>query len=320
MAPHLIKTVPDGDYFIIEQNDEEPVEAINVLDYGSLGFVEEVRYKGSDLSFIVRKRIHLPRHKRKLRVDIVLKEATILKTMSHPHIVSLLGAYEDARQLNRSYFCLLMAPVGEADLKCFLELAGESTLPSMHGCWVKQWFMCLSSALAYIHEHGVRHQDIKPSNIIHRGSNVYFTDFSSAGTFNPGHTTSADTPSRSSWMYAATEIVNPTVDSSVILRHGRGSDIFALGCVFCEMLTVLTHRKVLDFHNFLRNPSNNDADLTGLADTDTHLSTQMLYSQRLAVLPYWFKKPRFLCQYSCANARARTYFKTNYSVCRQRHN
>lgn len=108
--------------------------------------------------------------------------------------------------------------------------------------------MCLASTLAYMHSSGVRHQDIKPSNIIHRGSTIYFTDFSSSSQFQIGQTISTENPARTSAMYSAPEVINC---DGVLNRHGRGTDVFALGAVFREMLTVLTDYSVEDLHRFL---------------------------------------------------------------------
>lgn len=44
-------------------------------------------------------------------------------------------------------------------------------------------------------------QDIKPSNVIHRGSDIIFTDFSSSSRFEIGPTTSTENPARTSAIY-----------------------------------------------------------------------------------------------------------------------
>jgi serine/threonine protein kinase len=115
--------------------------------------------------------------------------------------------------------------------------------------WLKKWFGCLASALAYMHGQGIRHQDIKPSNIIHRTGDVYFTDFSSSSQFEIGQTTSTETPARISQMYGAPEVVQDGYSG----RHGLATDIFSLGCVFLEMLTVIDGRTINDFHQHCLN-------------------------------------------------------------------
>ncbi|KAF2840178.1 kinase-like protein, partial [Patellaria atrata CBS 101060] len=136
---------------------------------------------------------------------------------------------------------LLLYPVGEYDLRTFLQLtADEEDLSSADfstsRLWLQTWFGCLAGALCYMHETGVRHQDIKPSNIIHRGRDVYFTDFSSADKFELGGTTSTENPASTTAMYAAPETLH---DGDEYQRHGLATDVFSLGCVFIEMLAVL---------------------------------------------------------------------------------
>ncbi|KAF1837889.1 kinase-like protein, partial [Decorospora gaudefroyi] len=164
------------------------------------------------LPSFVRKRVKLPARKlqAKATLKIIQEEADNLRSLVHPHIVAFIGSYEELKSSNRHYYFLLMSPVGDNDLRNFLDIAGESTELDFTSStsrtwrsWIHSWFACLASALAYMHEKGIRHQDIKPSNIIHKGNRVYFTDFSSSCAFDVGRTTSTDNPSRSSPMYAA---------------------------------------------------------------------------------------------------------------------
>jgi serine/threonine protein kinase len=230
-------------------------DVVGSLGNGSLGVVEEVRVSSTHSSF-VRKRVLLPYHCRKERLKIMKEEAEALRSLDHVHIVKIIGSYQDGPSAGRQFYSLLMFPVGDQDLKVYLDKLGEemadgSMTPQKieHAkLIVKKWFKCLASALDYMHGQGIRHQDIKPSNIIHRGTEVYFTDFSSSGRFDVGRTTSTDNPGRTSAMYAAPEVINS--DGS-FLRHGRGTDVFALGAVFCEMLAIVIGSTVHDFHDFL---------------------------------------------------------------------
>jgi serine/threonine protein kinase len=129
-------------------------------------------------------------------------------------------------------------------------MSGSATSPDLESAKhsLTKWFKCLASALDYMHSEGVRHQDIKPSNIIHRKEDVYFTDFSFSSRFEVGKTTSTDNPARTSAMYAAPEVIDL---DGFLLKHGRGTDVFALGSVFCEMLAIVTGSGVHHFHAFL---------------------------------------------------------------------
>lgn len=118
--------------------------------------------------------------------------------------------------------------------------------------WLNRWFSCLASALAYIHAHGIRHQDIKPSNIVHLKDHIFFTDFSSSSRFDPGSTTSTENPTRASARYSAPEILDRWDENNDPKRHGTGSDIFALGCVFMEMLAAIVGTGPKDLQQHLQ--------------------------------------------------------------------
>jgi len=86
-------------------------------------------------------------------------------------------------------------------------------------------------------------------NAIHRDSDTIFTDFSSSSRFEIGPTNSTENPARTSAMYGAPELVRNLLDGQ-FKRHGCGSDIFLLGCVFVEMLILIDGRTVSDFRAF----------------------------------------------------------------------
>ena len=246
---------------VFENMSQVPLIVVGRLGNGSLGVVEEVRTSLYKRSF-VRKQVQLPYSNRKERLRIVEQEAAALRFLSHQHLVQLLGTYEEGAETGRHFYSLLMAPVGDNDLRTFLHIVGEKFSRQLHTpglvakptslkevAWLMKWFQCLASALAYMHRNGFRHQDIKPSNIIHRGPDIFFTDFSSSSAFEIGATTSTEEPARNSIMYAAPEAIKGRQDDHY-RRHGLSSDIFSLGCVFVEMLTVLDGRKVQDLHEF----------------------------------------------------------------------
>jgi serine/threonine protein kinase len=253
---------------------------INFLGQGSMGFVEEVCVPDSSQKFVhfVRKRVQMPHHLRKKRLEIVRHEAATMKKLHHPHIIKIIGTYQDGSTRGQLFYSLLMFPVGQGDLKTLLEMEDEVSQRD-RSTWFPGWFRCLSSALAYMHANGVRHQDIKPSNIIHRGKDVYFTDFSSASTFAVGQTTSTENPARTSYMYAAPEVLE---SSGEFVRHGRGTDVFALGAVFCEMLATLMNYSAEQFHQFLLNENQSSSN---------HATKGLLYGKSTPSIDHFFHIP-----------------------------
>jgi serine/threonine protein kinase len=229
---------------------EKSLNVVNTLGHGSMGLVDEVKGPNVEKVSFVRKRVFLPPSftRRNQILKIVREEAKVVEGLAHTHIVHIIATYEHTPKSGMPSFSLLMFPVGDGDLTRFLH---DSSHPNSKmdniGIdhleaydWLARWFSCLSLALAYIHAHGIRHQDIKPSNIVHLKGHIFFTDFSSSSRFDPGSTTSTDNPTRASARYSAPEILDRWDDNDGLKRHGTGSDIFALGCVFMEMLAVIT--------------------------------------------------------------------------------
>jgi serine/threonine protein kinase len=193
---------------------------------------------------MVRKRFDVRGDQR--RKKAIEKEVRILKRLSHSHIVKFVDMYEDHAETYRHKIYVLMSPVGDNDLRAFM----HDSLPyiSKHvepqsGTYTKYlntWPYCLASALAYLHKEGIQHEDIKPSNIIHRDGAVFFTDFGSSREVRREDTTSTAEPATATRLFAAPEaLIGPDGELD---RHGSQSDVFSLGLVFAEMLCASTGR------------------------------------------------------------------------------
>jgi len=257
-TPHMLAQERgwSSQHQIFEHSSQVPLIVRNFLGNGSLGVVEEVCHKDNARTF-VRKKVLLPYPSPKQRLKIMEQEAKALRSLTHPHVVKILGSYQDGSKNGNCCYFLLIWPVGQSDLKTFLEAIGAKTklepgqlFQSRELMWLRTWFKCLVSALAYMHSKGIRHQDIKPSNIIHRQGQVFFTDFGSSSQFRVGQTTSTENPARISQMYAAPEVCRLPGESPQYNRHGLSTEIFSLGCVFAEMLTVADGRRLQDYDGF----------------------------------------------------------------------
>jgi serine/threonine protein kinase len=226
------------------------------LGQGSIGEVYEVKVRTINHRTInpskltmARKSIAISRRRRiaSRELDLIREEIANMRSLSHPHVVQVLGCYQEGEGTRDHFFHVLMFPVGDQDLGTFLEDRYDASEGSPHELWLRAWFSCLTSALAYMHSKKIHHEDIKPKNIIHRGERVMFTDFSSSRKFESGQETSTANPARASRLFAAPEAL-PTEDG-IILRHGSKTDIFSLGLVFVEMLTVLCGQAIDDLHD-----------------------------------------------------------------------
>jgi len=129
-----------------------------------------------------------------------------------------------------------MSPVADSNLQEYLSVAEKSSAPS-YTVRIREWLGCLATAVQYLHLNRIRHRDIKPANILVHGENVLLVDFELALDWKDlaQSTTTANcgrTP-----LYAAPEVIQHKKCNST-------SDIWSLGCVFLEMVTVLKGKSI----------------------------------------------------------------------------
>ncbi|CAG8950119.1 hypothetical protein HYFRA_00008354 [Hymenoscyphus fraxineus] len=166
----------------------------------------------------------------------VESEINTLKGLDHSHIIKLIDFYFE---LSRVY--LIIAPVAEGDLAIFLrdlsqKKEGLQIYPSeLERRTIRKWITCLASAVGYLHGKGIVHGDIKPRNILISSSEIFLTDFG----FSSAH---GLTPK-----YCSPEAVKPPSAGQIC---GKAGDIFSLGCVYAEMLTVYSGQSLREFERF----------------------------------------------------------------------
>jgi hypothetical protein len=165
----------NGQHCYFRQNEPLPFEAKSTLGTGGFGRVDLVL---SLTSFKEYARKRMPRStvfsgRRTEDIKRFIAEIEVLKRLRHHHVVEFVGCYTDPK-----YMALIMSPVAEMDLSAYLlryDMAKYNEL--------RTFFSCLARALEFLHEQNIRHQDIKPGNILVYGGNVLFTDFGLAFDF-----------------------------------------------------------------------------------------------------------------------------------------
>jgi len=174
-----------------------------------------------------------------------VSEVSLMQKLRHRHVVKAIGSY------SFSYLCtILMSPVADCDLGAYLHSSIGSSSDGRR-CLVR-WLGCVTDGLAYLHlERRVKHKDVKPKNILVSGDNVLWTDFgiahemADANNVTSGPTAHTDT-------YSAPEVAvvdRPERATAVRTVRTLATDIFSLGCVFAEMLTVICGESLADFEN-----------------------------------------------------------------------
>lgn len=224
------ETVQHDEYF---EESTVPWKVISRLGLGAHSLIEEVEPTSG--TFVGRKQVYVRKLVRNpgsriFREKCLLelrKEAHIMESLSHHHIVRLHATYT-----LKNDFAMIMSPKGDANLQEYLENnprpGPDSPMP--------QWFGCLASTLAYLHSQRIKHRDIKPANILVKGSRIILADFSISKNMWDDLVSSTSGPvDARTPMYCAPEVA----DSD---PRGRPSDVFSLGCVFLEMATALLWR------------------------------------------------------------------------------
>jgi serine/threonine protein kinase len=214
---------------------------------GSFGQVESVINTRSELIF-ARKIMTRPRNgttsdteaqpDRQWRLKHFKNEVEILQRLNHEHLVRFCGSYTDENN-----FALLVQPVAERTLHDLLirpyPLSAEDTA-MMH-----KSFGCLAFGLAWLHSRLIRHKDIKPANILISSGSMLFCDFGSAMDAELRDTTRTEGPAH----MRTPRYVSPETHEEK--ERNEASDVWSLGCVFLEMLAVLTGSSVGDLLKYI---------------------------------------------------------------------
>jgi tRNA A-37 threonylcarbamoyl transferase component Bud32 len=223
-----------------------------LLAQGSFGKVESVLHRKTGLVF-ARKTMKRSREgtmsdiaaqeDRQWRLKHFKNEVEILQKLEHEHSVRFCGSYTD-----ETAFALLVQPVAERTLH---DLLVEPTPLSMKdNAMLRKSFGCLAFGLAWLHSRLIRHKDIKPANILISGGSILFCDFGSAMDAELLDTTQTEGPA----LMRTPRYISPETHEGK--QRNEASDIWSLGCVFLEMLTVLTNSGVDELLGYIRHQVN----------------------------------------------------------------
>ncbi len=206
-----------------------PFQHIKNIGHGSSAVIELVSHKTTKQRYALKtfRRFNGRQFENDKRA--FENEVRIMKRLSsHKHIVTVLGSYVCDRELG-----ILMSPAAsDGDLAAYLFRVLECGLAREQEIVLNRAFGCLINGLAYIHEHIIRHKDIKPQNILVHHGTVLYTDFGFSFHADENDTTTVGYPGAFTPRYCAPEVQDHT-------SRNRKSDVFSLGCVFLEILDAL---------------------------------------------------------------------------------
>jgi len=153
--------------------------------------------------------------------DRFKREIRVAAKLQHPNILSVLDSGEVGSQL-----WFTMPYVEGENVYQRLQRAGQFAPGE-----ALRIATAAAGALAYAHEHGVVHRDIKPDNILLSGDEVLVADFGVARAVSEVQ----EKLTATGMIVGTPTYMSPEQASGDKAIDGR-SDIFALGCVLYEML------------------------------------------------------------------------------------
>lgn len=159
-----------------------------------------------------------------MNVERFRREIQVAAQLNHPHIVPLLSAGDQPGFLHYT-----MPFIEGESLRTILERRGRLSPRE-----VKRILADVADALAYAHDRGVVHRDIKPGNILTLGSHALVTDFGVAKALR------AALPTRESSTSSGFAIGTPAYMAPEQLAGDPAADhrvdIYALGLLAHELL------------------------------------------------------------------------------------
>lgn len=170
-----------------------------------------------------------------------------IKTLRRPeleendHLIKIKGTYTD-----KKYLAMLLDPVADGNLKQYMNENAISSEPEKNR--FRTYFGCLAHTIRFLHGLEILHKDIKPENVLLKNGHLILTDFGTA--FDWSLTNQSMTRSN------ADDKRTPRYQSPEVANAGefhRASDIWSLGVLFLEMVTVLHGRSLAEMDEFIQN-------------------------------------------------------------------
>lgn len=209
------------------------------------GLAEVSTYFDTYLNRVVAVKTLIPENvEHVLKLKGFIHEAKLISYLEHPGVVSLYDTFLN----NDGHLCYTMKFIEGEDLATFLNrIYFEENHTALTLCL--QTFMKIAETLAFVHDKGVLHLDLKPENImIGRYGEVYLMDWGNARLYQKesyrkhlqqflGNTTFETLEEKENFMAGTPEYMSP--EQTLLTREELAppSDIFSMGVIFYEMLS-----------------------------------------------------------------------------------
>jgi serine/threonine-protein kinase len=204
--------------FILGEN-VGPYRLIEKLGKGGMATVFKAYHPSLD-RYVAIKALHPAFMEHPGFLDRFEREAKVVAKLEHPNIVPI---YDFSEHEDRPY--LVLKYVRGETLKARLEKSKLTYKETRH------IFRVISSALAYAHQEGVLHRDVKPSNVLlDKTGGVYLADFGLARIAETSQTTLSG-----QMMMGTPHYISPE-QAKGLGNLDNGTDIYSLGVMMYELL------------------------------------------------------------------------------------
>ncbi len=204
--------------FVIGEN-VGPYRLIEKLGKGGMATVFKAYHPSLD-RYVAIKALHPAFMEHPGFIDRFEREAKVVARLDHPNIVPI---YDFSEHEDRPY--LVLKYVRGETLKARLEKSKLTYKESRH------IFRVISSALAYAHQEGVLHRDVKPSNVLmEKNGGIFLADFGLARIAETSQTTLSGQMMMGTPHYISPEQAKGLGDLD------SGTDIYSLGVMMYELL------------------------------------------------------------------------------------
>ena len=198
---------------------------------------------------------------------------TLSKVVDNDHLIKVKGTYTD-----RKHLVMLLDPVADGNLKDFMTKSFKSLVTSKkEQDNFRTYFGCLAHTIRFLHDPSVEilHKDIKPENVLLKGGHLILTDFGTAFDWSKtGHSmTRSNARDPRTPRYQSPEV-------AIASEFHRSSDIWSLGVLFLEMVTVLRGKELREMDNFLQNHGNHHTEI------HSNLESAMNWFEVLQAIPH----------------------------------
>jgi glycogen synthase kinase 3 beta len=203
-----------------EEDKKPALKDEKVIGNGSFGVVFQATMVETGEVVAVKKVLQDKRFKN--------RELQIMKQLKHSNVVELkCNFYSKGEKPDEVYLNLVLEFVPETIYRIIKHYS--RTKRQVPGLYVKLYMYQVARSLAYIHELGICHRDIKPQNLLLDPNShvVKLCDFGSAKMLVKGESNIAYICSR---YYRAPELIFGATDYTTAI------DTWSFGCVFAELM------------------------------------------------------------------------------------